>query len=186
MLKTRQNHIQSWKSSDIYIVYDLKPNLNNFDPALKNYLFGAVKQTKNSDTDKYEFAGYEISFDSRGIFSHPSDGTGVNVIIFGADVGSSAHANNKTKNILILCKDLTQGLEDITLYAEKMYSVNFTATRKKFCLSFHYNSDNTYLFVNDTEIIKFKAKNSEIVANPLCLGNVSKDFSSTNMKKTGL
>ena len=52
-------------------------------------------------------------------------------------------------------------------------------------MNLHYNGDNSYLFVNHTEIIKFKAKDSEIVANPLCLGNISEDFSSTNMKKTG-
>ena len=50
----------------------------------------------------------------------------------------------------------------------------------------HYNGGNSYLFVNGTEIIKFEAKNSEIVANPLCLGNISKDWSTDNMKKTGL
>ena len=49
----------------------------------------------------------------------------------------------------------------------------------------HYNGDNSYLFVNDTEIIKFEAKDSEIVTNPLCLRNIL-DFSSANMKKTGL
>ena len=64
-----------------------------------------------------------------------------------------------------------------------MYSVDFTATRKKFCLDLHYNGDNSYLFVNGTEIIKFKAKDSEIVANPLCLGNISEDLSSANRKK---
>ena len=67
-----------------------------------------------------------------------------------------------------------------------MYSVNFTATRNKFCLSLHYNGDNSYLFVNGTEIIKFKAKDLEIVANPLCLGNISEDFSSAIMKNNGL
>ena len=50
----------------------------------------------------------------------------------------------------------------------------------------HYNGANSYLFVNGTEIIKFKAKDSEIVANPLCLGNFSEDFSMGNMKETGL
>ena len=50
----------------------------------------------------------------------------------------------------------------------------------------HYNGDNSYLFGNGTEIIKFKANDSEIVANPLCLGNISEDFSSTNMKRAGL
>ena len=67
-----------------------------------------------------------------------------------------------------------------------MYSINFTVTRKKICLSLHYNRANSYLFVNGTEIIKFKAKDSEIVATPLCLGNISKDWSVDNMKKTGL
>ena len=70
----------------------------------------------------------------------------------------------------------TQGLEH-TLTAEKTYSINFTVTRKKFCLSLHYNGANSCLFVNGTEIYKFKAKNSEIVANPICLGNISKDCS---------
>ena len=67
-----------------------------------------------------------------------------------------------------------------------MYSINFTVTKKKFCLSLHYNGANSYLFVNGTEIIKFKAKDSEIVATPLCLGNISKDWSVDNVKKTGL
>ena len=64
-----------------------------------------------------------------------------------------------------------------------MYSINFTTTKNKFCLSLHYNRYNSYLIVNGTEIIKFKAKDSEIVANPLCLGNISEDFSVANMKK---
>ena len=95
----------------------------------------------------------------------------------------SAHANNKTKNILILGEGFTQGLEDTTRYAEKIYPTNFIVTRKKFCISLHYNGDNSYLFVNGTEIIKFKAKDSEIVVNPLCLENISENFSSANMKK---
>ena len=67
-----------------------------------------------------------------------------------------------------------------------MYSINFTENNKKLCLSLHYNRANSYLFVNGTEIYKFKAKDSEIVATPLFLGNISKDFSVDNMKKTGL
>ena len=67
-----------------------------------------------------------------------------------------------------------------------MDSINFTATRKRFCSSLHYNGDSSYLFANGAEIIKFKENDSEIVANPLCLGNISEDFSSANMKKTGL
>ena len=66
-----------------------------------------------------------------------------------------------------------------------MYSINFTVTKKKFCLSLHFNRGNSYLLVNGTEIIKFKAKDSAIVASPLCLGNISTDWSTNNMKKTG-
>ena len=64
-----------------------------------------------------------------------------------------------------------------------MYSINFTEHNKKFCLSLYYNGTNSYLFVNDEEIYKFKAKDSEIVTTPLCLGNISKNWSVDNMKK---
>ena len=72
-------------------------------------------------------------------------------------MSSSAHIDNKKKDILILGVGPTQGLEH-TLTAEKMYSINFTVTNIKFCLSLHYNWANSYLFVNGTEIYKFKAK----------------------------
>ena len=84
--------------------------------------------------------------------------------------------------MLVLGIDPTQGLEH-TLTEEKMYSINFTVTKKKFCFSLHYNGARSYLFVNGTEIYKFKAKDSEIVASPLCLGNISKDWSTDNIKK---
>ena len=101
-------------------------------------------------------------------------------------MSSSVHANNKTKNILVLGKDFTQGLYNTTIYAEKIYPINFTKTNIKFCLSLHYNGSNNYLFVNGNKIHKFKTKNSEIIAAPICLGNISRDFSVDNMKKTRL
>ena len=113
-----------------------------------------------------------------------SGGFGQNILIFVVDMSSSAHIDNKKKDILVFGKGPTQGLEH-TLTAEKMYSINFTVTKKKFCLSLHYNGANSYLFVNGTEIYKFKAKDSEIVTSPLCLGNISKDWSADNMKKNG-
>ena len=67
-----------------------------------------------------------------------------------------------------------------------MYSINPTNHRVKYFLSLHYNGANSYLFVNGTEIIKFKAKNSNIATYPLCLGNILKDWSVDNMKDTGL
>ena len=85
---------------------------------------------------------------------------------------------------LILGVGPTQGIEH-TLTSEKMYSINFTVTKKNFCFSLHYNGANSYLFGNGTEIYKFKAKDSEIVASPLCSGNISKDWSVHNMKRTG-
>ena len=89
------------------------------------------------------------------------------------------------KKGIVLGLGPTQGLEH-TLTAEKLYSMNFTVTKNKFCLSLHYNGANSYLFVNGKEIVKFKAKDSEIAAGPLCLGNISKDWLTDNMKKTGL
>ena len=97
-------------------------------------------------------------------------------------MSSSAHIDKKKKDVLVLGKGPTQELE-YTLPAEKMYSINFTVIRKEFCLSLHCNWANSYLFVNGIEIYKFKGKDSEIVASPLCLGNISKDWSTDNMKK---
>ena len=99
-------------------------------------------------------------------------------------MGSSAHVDNKKKDTLVLGKGPTQGLEH-PLTAEKMYSINFTVTKEKFCLCLHYNGANRCLFVNGTEIYKLKAKDSEVVPTPLCLGNTLKDWSVDNMKKTG-
>ena len=93
-------------------------------------------------------------------------------------MSSSVHANNKIKYIIIPSERITQ-IVNTTLTAEK------TATKKKLCLSLHYNGLNSYLFVNGSEIIKFNSKDSEIVANTLCLGSISEDFSVANMKKSG-
>ena len=67
----------------------------------------------------------------------------------------------------------------------RKFFINFTVVNKKICLSLHYNGANSYLFVNGTEIYKFKAKESEILVGPIYLGNISKDWSVDNMKRTG-
>ena len=69
---------------------------------------------------------------------------------------------------------------------KKNYLINFTVNERKFRLSWHYNGTYSYLFANGTEIVKFKAKDSEIIATPLRLGNISEDFTVDNMRKTGL
>ena len=87
------------KTINIYIVYDLNSNLNNFDPTLENCLFGAIKISKNSDMSKYNYSGYGIGFHSGGTFLHPTGSFGNNAIIFGADMSSSTHSNNRANNI---------------------------------------------------------------------------------------
>ena len=170
---------------NFYIAYELgASDSNDNDPMLKNCLFGTVKLTKNTCIGKYGYSGYGIGFDRRSSFSFPGGRFGQIWSIYGADMSSSAHINDKKKDILVLGKRPTQGLEH-RLTAEKIYSINFTATKKKFCLSLHYNGANSYLFVDGTEIYKFKAKNIEIIATPLCLGHISKDWSVDNKKKTG-
>ena len=169
---------------NVYIVYELGAFSSNInDPTIKNCLFGAVTLTKNADIDKYGYSGYGIGFDRRSSFSFPGGGFGQNVLILGVDMSSSAHMVNKKRDILVLGKGPTQGLES-TLTAEKMYSINFTLTKKKFCLGFHYNGANSYLFVNGTEIYKFIAKDFEFFVGPIYLGNISKDWSGYNMKKS--
>ena len=90
-------------------------------------------------------------------------------------MSTSTKIDNKKKDILILGKGQTQGSEH-SLTAEKMNSINFT---KK-------NKEDGYLFVIGTEIYKFKAKHSKIVATSLSLGKISKDWSTYDMNKAGL
>ena len=97
-------------------------------------------------------------------------------------MSSSVHVDYKKKYILVLRKGPIQGLGH-ALTAKKMYSLSFTATKKKFCLSLHYNGANSCLFVNRTEFYKFKEKYSKIVATPLFLGNILKDWSVDDMRK---
>ena len=173
------------KIVNIYIVYEINRNFEiDSYPTLENCLFGAVKLTKPSDIDKYKYSGYGIGFDRKGFFSLGNE-IGRNVIVFGVDMSLYSHVDNKKKDILILGKGPTEGWEH-TLTAEKLCSINFTKHNTACILSLHYNGVNSYLFVNGAEIIKFKAKDSKIVAFPLCLGNISKDFSVDNMKMTGL
>ena len=132
---------------NIYIVHRLTSTGNGGSYTLENSLFGAINLTKNSDTDKYKYSGYGLGFDSKGSYTHLDGGYGRNVIIFGASLGSSVHANNRANSVLVLGRDFIQGINGTTMYAEKMYLPNFTADNKIFCLSIHCNSNSCYLFV---------------------------------------
>ena len=112
------------------------------------------------------------------------NGIARNCIFFGVDVSSSPHIDNK-KKYFNFRKGSTQGLEH-TLTAEELYSINVTKNNMILFLSLHCSGETSYLFVNGTETIKFKAKDSEVVAYPLCLGSISKTFSVYKMEKTEL
>ena len=167
---------------NIYRVYELDPidfSRNN-EFTIQNALFGAIEITKNANTSKYKYKGYGICFDERESFSHVRkegnfDHTTLarNVIIFGVDMSFSKHVNNKANNIYVMGKDYIQKINDTTIYAEKMFYRNFTDPGKKFILSLHYNGDDSYLFVNGREELKFKTKTDQIINKNLCLGNLS-------------
>ena len=116
---------------NVYIVYEITNNFNASNyPALENCLFGSIKLTKHVDINQHEYSGYGIGFDRKGLFSMGNE-IGRNVKVIGVDMSSSK------KDILILGKGRTQGLEH-TLSAEIMYSTNFTEKKNKtFCLSMH-------------------------------------------------
>ena len=144
---------------------------------MQNALFGGVKITKNSiDTSKHKYEGYGICFDEGGTSSKGGINNGRNVTIFGVHEDSLTHANNKANNIYVMGDFIVQGINDTILYAEKIYRQNFTEPDKKFVLSLHYNSDNSYLFVNVKQELKFKAKDDQIVKEILCLGNIIQDL----------
>ena len=106
---------------NIYVLYRMTSHTKSSSIVLENCLFGAVKITKNANVDKYKYSGYGTGFDVKGEYTHPDGGDGKNVIIVGADLSNSRHANNITRNILVLGRDFIQKIDDTTIYAEKMY-----------------------------------------------------------------
>ena len=105
--------------------------------ALKGYLFGGVKLAKNADPVKYVYTGYGIGFDSRSEFSLPDVSLGKNVIIFVVDMSSSVHIDNKKKDISFFGKSPTKRLDDSTLTTEAQYSIIFSRSNRKICLTVH-------------------------------------------------
>ena len=79
-----------------------------------------------------------------------------------------------------------QGINDMTLYAEKIYSQNFTQPNKRFVLNLHYNDNDSYLFVNGKQELKFKAKSNQLIKEKLCIGNLSDQRTTSESEKTGL
>ena len=127
-----------------------------------------------------------MCFDETGIFSMGNINNGRKVLIFGVDESSLVHSNNKSNNIYVMGDGIVQGINDTTLYAEKTYSQNFTQPSKKFVLSLHYNSDDSYLFVNGKQELEFKAKTDQLVKEKLCIGNLSNQWTASESESTGL
>ena len=189
---------------NIYIVYKLdaiKPTRNT-DFTIQNALFGAGKITEDpSDSDHNKYNGYRIAFDEGSDFSFGNIVNGKNVILFGADMSFSSHERNRQNEIYVLGKYFNQGVTTVapttlsgrtkkgtTIYAEKVYKLNFTEPNKNFVLPLHCNGDDSYLFVNGGGELKFKAKtfSDQVKQNLLCLGNLSSIWSSINSTKTWL
>ena len=194
VLTTNNNHVINDNVVNIYIVYKLDP-ITSRDTTftIQNALFGAIQITKNADTSKYNYKGYGICFDESEEFTHVrkrvnfSDTTdGRNVIIFEVDMSFNKHANNKANNIYVMGKDYIQKINDTKTYAEKMYYRIFTDPGKKFALSLHYNDNDSYLYVNGNQELKFKAKTDQLVKKKLCIGNLSDQWTTSESEKTGL
>ena len=156
------------KIINLYISYTLSPPLSNLNTyfRLGNCLLGSVKLTKNTDLDKDKYSGYGIEFDSCSEFSS-LDGSMEEMSLFLELTWAYLH-------VLLIRKKVSE------------YSINFTQSGKRFVLSLPYNGSNSFLFVNATKVYQSKAKNSEIKDYALCLGNILKDITINNMKKTGL
>ena len=149
--------------------------------------------TRNTDASKYNYKGYDICFDEGGQFGHTITEGGFshttsarNVLIFGADMSFSVHATNRANHIYVMGNELIQGINDTTIYAEKKIYRNFTDPGKKFMLSLHYNDNDSYLFVNGRQKLKFKAKTDQLVKEKLCIGNLSDQWTTSESEKTGL
>ena len=189
------NHFQQDTQNDtnnvsinIYCVYKLDPISTSRDNTftVQNALFGSMQITKNADTSKYKYKGYGTCFDEGGMISIVNINNGRNVLIFGVHESSLVHTNNKTNNIFIMGDGFVQGINDMTLYVEKIYSQNFTQPNKKFELSLHYNDNDSYLFVNGKQELKFKAKPDQLIKKKLYIGNLSDQWTTIESDKTGL
>ena len=170
---------------NIYVVYKLDPISSTRDTTfmIQNASFGAMEITKNADTSKYKYKGYGICFDEGGSFSIGNINNGRNVLIFGVDESYVIHSNNKANNIYVMGDGIVQGINDTTLYAEKIYNQNITQPSKKFILSLHYNGDNSYLFVNGKQKLKCKCKTESLVKEKLCIGNLGDKWTTSESEK---
>ena len=174
---------------NIYIVYKLDEIYfrRNTDYTIQNTLFGAIKISEDgNNSSNSKNSGYGICFHAKSDFTIGNITHGKNVIILGVDNSSSIHANNKKKQYPCFRERFySRNKWDYNLW-RLLYKTNMTELGKKLILSLHYNGNNSYLFCNGVEQLKFAAKNSEIQRNTLCVGNLSSYWTVTKSEKTGL
>ena len=161
---------------NLYIVYELntlpRNPINNF--ALKNRLFDTVKLTRNAGKSKFTYNGREITFDRKSYWSF-DNATARNVVFFVLIIAHHLILIIKKSNFLGLGIGPTKDINGSFGVAEKEFVINFSKANTNFCLSLHYNGDESYLHVNKTGIYKFKARDNVSWYN-FYLRNVSKDF----------
>ena len=189
VLTSNNDHVINTNVINIYCVYKLDPIASSRDKSFttQNALFEAMQITKNAtDNSKNNYKGYGICFNeisefghtiTEGGFTHTTDAR--NVLIFGEDMSFSVHATNRANHIYLMGTGLTQGINDTTIYAERNFYRNFTDPGKKFVLSLHYNGDDSYLFVNGRQELKFKCKTDQLVKEKFCIGNLSDQWTTS-------
>ena len=157
VLTSNNDHVLNENVVNIYIVYKLDPLASTREKSftIQNALFGAMQVTKNAtDNDKNNYKGYGICFDERSEFGHTiTEGSHAhttdarNILIFEADMSFNVHTTNRANHIYLMGTDLTQGINDTTIYAEKNFYRNFTEFGKKFVLTLHYNGGESYFLL---------------------------------------
>ena len=196
LLTSSNDHVINKNVVNIYIVYKLDPLASTRDKSftIQNALFRAMQITKNAtDNSKNNYKRYGICFDERNEFAHTITEGGHdhttdarNVLIFGSDMSSNVHATNRANHRYLMGTGLTQSINDTAIYAEKNFYRNFTDFGKQFVLSLHHNGDNSYLFVNGRQELKFKAKTDQLVKEKLCIGNLSDQRTTSESEKTAV
>ena len=195
VLTSNNDHVINKNIINIYCVYKLDLIASSRDDTLtiQNALFGAMQITENADTSKYNYKGYGICFDEGGTFGHTITEGGFahttnarNVLIFGADMSFNVRPTNRANHIYVMGTEFVQGINDTTIYEKKDFYRNFTDPGKKLMLSLHYNGDDSYLFVNGRQELKFKCKTDQLVKEKLCIGNLSDQWTMSESEKTGL
>ena len=169
---------------NVYITFRLRANKNPPDFCMGNCLFGAVKiQKAATNSSHYKYSGYGVCYDFDGDFSFGNNLKARSLIIFG--VASSTYSTNKANNFYMLGNILTQSIKGTTTYADKRYKTDLSIPEKMYVMSMHYNGDDSYLFINGTQELKFKAADN-LGKNKFCVVNISDEFSIINMEKTSL